>query len=216
MKKPFLDLQNLYPEADYQALMAQMPPQSHPRRKLKELQNKGHLLRLKKGFYVLSKELIGKDYSPQIVANLLYGPSYLSMEYALSYYQLIPERVEAFTSVTTQKNKSFETPIGLFTYQHLSTSLYPMAVTLQKNSSDERTFLIATPEKALMDMFTLNFQNSQTPAAKDIPQALEEDLRVSLSELQKVLNKETLLQMQPHYKHRRWNKLLIEFLLEKL
>lgn len=47
---------------------------SHPRRKLKELQEEGPLIRLKKGFYILSKELIGKVYSTEIAANLIYGP----------------------------------------------------------------------------------------------------------------------------------------------
>lgn len=206
---------DLYPEIDYQALMAQLLHLSHPRRKLKELQNKGFLIRLKKGFYVLSSELIGKEYSPQIVANLLYGPSYLSLEYALSYYHLIPERVEHFTSVTTQKNKTFNTQLGNFTYQHISLSLCPLGVTLQR-TSDDRTFLIASAEKALMDVFTLRFENSTLPKKEDIESAITEDLRIDLIELKKQLNKESLIEMKEHYKNRRWNKLVLEFLLENL
>jgi len=214
-KKQYEALKSLMPEVDYQALMAQMPNQSHPRRKLQELQKKCYLIRLKKGFYVFSKEFIGKDYSPQIVANLLSGPSYISLEYALAYYQLIPERVETFTSVTTQKNKSFKTAIGQFTYQHLALSLYPLCVSL-KSTADQRTFLIATPEKALMDVFSLKFENSSSPIFADIQVALEEDLRIDIDELKKIINKKALLQMKPHYKYRRWNKLVINYLLEKL
>lgn len=215
MKSPLLDPLALYPEIDYQALMAQMPHQSHPRRKLKELQNSKQLIRLKKGFYILSKDLVGREYSPEIVANLLYGPSYLSLEYALSYYRLIPERVELFTSVTTQKNKFFSTPLGNYSYNHLSVSLYPLGVTLKK-TNDNRTFLIASPEKALMDIFTLKFKNSALPQKDDIPKALEDDLRVDVSEFNKILNKNLLREMQPHYTNRKWNKLTIEFILENL
>lgn len=215
MKSPFSQLENLNPEVDYQALLAQMQTQSHPRRKLKELQNKGFLIRLKKGFYVFSNKYIGRNYSPQIVANLLYGPSYLSLEYALSYYQLIPERVESLTSVTSQKNKSFMTPIGHFSYSHLGIVIYPIGVTLKK-TDDQRNFLIATPEKAIMDIFTLRFKNTDRPELADIAVALVEDLRIDLQALKKIINHELLLQMQPLYKNRRWNNLVIKYLLESL
>jgi predicted transcriptional regulator of viral defense system len=200
---------------DYQALMAQMPAQSHPRRKLKELQNKGYLIRLKKGFYVFSKDFIGRNYSPQIVANLMYGPSYLSLEYALSFYGLIPERVETFTSVTSQKNKVFRTPIGSFSYKHLAASLYPIAFTVKENP-DGRQFLIASAEKALLDLFTLKFDRAARPLARDISSALEEDLRVNLAELKNQMNRQSLEAMRAAYKNRRWAKLLIDFLLEEL
>ncbi|MGZ3771937.1 MAG: type IV toxin-antitoxin system AbiEi family antitoxin domain-containing protein [Bdellovibrio sp.] len=205
----------LYPEIDYQALMAEFHHLSHPRRKLKELQNKGLLIRLKKGFYVLSADLVGKEYSPQIVANLLYGPSYLSLEYALSYYHLIPERVEHFTSVTSEKNKVFKTQLGHFTYRHISPSLYPLGVTLRE-TTDNRTFLIASVEKTLMDVFTLRFNSSDLPKKEDVESAIEEDLRIDLKELKKQLNKESLAEMKEHYKNRRWNKLVLEFLLGTL
>ena len=214
-KKLSENFKNLLPEVDYQALMAQMPHLSHPRRKLQELQKKGQLIRLKKGFYVFTKEFIGKDFSPQVVANLLYGPSYLSLEYALAYYQLIPERVVTLTSVTTQKNKNFPTPIGRFTYQHLASALYPLGVCLKKNQ-DGRSFLIATPEKALMDVFSLKFDNSSSPTSADVQSALEEDLRIDMVELGKIINRESLQQMKSHYKYRRWNKLVLNYLLENL
>ena len=213
--KSIENLSNLSPEVDYQALMAHMRQHSHPRRKIQDLQKKGQLIRLKKGFYVLSKEMIGRQYSPQIVANLLYGPSYLSLEFALSAYGLIPERVELITSVSTQKNKFFKTPIGNFSYQHLATSVYPLGITLKK-TLDDRSYLIASPEKALMDLFSLRFSNSTAPTKTDLEQALVEDLRINLSEVKQIFRRQILQDMQPHYKRRLWNKLLINFLLELL
>lgn len=215
MRASLENLKSLQPEVDYQALIAQLGSQTHPRRKIKELQNKGYLTRVKKGLYVFSKEFIGRVYSPEVVANLLYGPSYLSMEYALSFYGLIPERVEELTSVTSQKNKSFATPIGFFSYRHLASELYPLGVTL-KESADGRSFLIATREKALLDIFTLKFKNSDRPRVADIEPALEDDLRVDLSELKKQLDRETLVALRPAYKNRPWSRLLIDFLLEEL
>jgi predicted transcriptional regulator of viral defense system len=214
MKKPE-GLKDLFPEVDYQALMAQMPGQSHPRRKLRELQNKGYLIRLKKGFYVLSPQFTGRHYSLPIVANLLYGPSYLSFEYALSLYGLIPERVEVLTSVTTQKNKNFETPIGFFTYRHLPLTLYPHGVALRE-TTDGRTFLIATPEKALLDIFTLKFRRETGPKTTDVVSALENDLRVNINELRKLASHERLGALRELYRNRHWCKLLIDYLLEQI
>ena len=215
MLQTFTNIENLLPEVDYQALMAQMRHHSHPRRKLQELQKKGHLTRLKKGFYVLSKEVTGQNYSPQIIANLLYGPSYISLEFALSFYQLIPERVEIITSVSTQKNKVFKTVLGTFSYQHLSKSIYPLAITLKKTEAG-RNYLIATPEKALMDLFSLRFSNSESPTKKSVGLAIEEDLRIDITQLKQILHKDQLLLLKPHYKRRPWNKMVIDYLLELL
>ena len=53
--------------------------------------------------------------STEILANLIYGPSSISLDYALYYYGLIPEHVRVVTSITPQRNKIFNTPIGQFT-----------------------------------------------------------------------------------------------------
>jgi hypothetical protein len=208
-------LAHLQPEVDYQALMSQMLGESHPRRKLKSLQDQGHLTRLKKGFYVLSRDIVGREPSLEIIANLLYGPSYISLESALSIYGLIPERVEEFTSITTQKNKNFVTPLGRFSYRHLQVGLYALGVTIQK-TPEARSFLIATPEKALMDIFSLRFKNSSAPSAKEILPALRDDLRIDFAALLKVVDRDRLLSLKPFYKNRRWNCLVINQVLEAL
>ncbi len=215
MSKLINQLKDLYPEVDYQALMAQMQNQSHPRRKLKELQEKGFLIRLKKGFYVLTYDFIGKNYSPQIIANLLYGPSYLSLEYALSYYSLIPERVEVLTSVTTQKNKTFDTQVGHFSFTHLASAIYPIGVSIE-STQDNRFFIIATPEKALMDIFSLRYKNSDSPKSQDIQRILTDDLRIDLDIFEKNMNRKLLQEMLPLYKNRIWNQRVIKYLLENL
>lgn len=67
-----------------------------------------------------------------------------------------------------------------------------------------------------MDIFTLRFENSTLPKKEDVESAITEDLRIDLVELEKQLNKERLIEMKEHYKNRRWNKLVLEFLLENL
>ncbi len=64
---------------------------------------KGHHIPLKRGIYVLSNDLHQQPLSMGFIANNLLSPSYLSLEYALSYYDLIPEKVTVYTSVTTKR-----------------------------------------------------------------------------------------------------------------
>ena len=93
-------------------------------------------------------------FSREILANLVYGPSYLSLEYALAYHGLTPEAVQTATSVTTQKNQIFETPVGRFEYRHLPLRFYPDGIE-RIELGENRGFLIACPEKALFDTLNL-------------------------------------------------------------
>ncbi|NTV92420.1 MAG: hypothetical protein HGA72_03825 [Chlorobiaceae bacterium] len=60
------------------------------------------LIPIRRGFYAVSPEITGIPLSQTQVANLLYGPSDVSMDYALSHYGIIPERVIEVTSITTK------------------------------------------------------------------------------------------------------------------
>ena len=84
------------------------------------------------------------------VANILYAPSYVSFDYALSYYGLIPERVYEVTSVTMRLKKEFKTPLGRFTYKPIPLQVYAIGIDwLYDNINGGK--LIATAEKALCD-----------------------------------------------------------------
>lgn len=84
--------------------------------KLNLLERRGEIIRLKKGLYVLEATKYGYPPSAPLCSNHIYGPSYLSMQWALSHYGLIPERVHAQTAITIKHTRSFENPLGLFTY----------------------------------------------------------------------------------------------------
>jgi hypothetical protein len=104
---------------DYQTLMVSLRDYARPRDKISDLLRKGFILRVKKGLYVFGDEYRRRPFSREILANLIYGPSYVSLDFALQHHGLIPERVEALTSVTTGRSRSFFTPVGLFTYRKI-------------------------------------------------------------------------------------------------
>ncbi|MBH1989501.1 MAG: hypothetical protein I8H75_01175 [Myxococcaceae bacterium] len=131
---------------DYVSLIEQLKGYRNPRDKIKHLLKNQSLVRVKKGLYIAGDSQRQEPVCLEALANLIYGPSYISYEYALSYYGLIPERTPVLTCATTQKSKGFDTPLGCFRYQHLSFSRYSVGV-LHNNQ-----FLIASAEKALSDL----------------------------------------------------------------
>lgn len=88
-------------------------------------QKKGYLKKIRNGYYLLASPDLKLD-EPlcYLIANTIYSPSYVSMESALSHYNLIPEGVFRITAVTTKKTTVFDTPVGYFQYQHLQPKLF--------------------------------------------------------------------------------------------
>lgn len=125
----------------------------HLRRQVHDWAEKGYLLSLKRGLYILSREYRKIEPSVLFVANFLTVPSYVSLEYALGRYNLIPEKVTVVTSVTTKKTNVFENCLGRFEYRSIKKSLF---FGFEKQSFDNQNAFIAGPEKALLDYFYLN------------------------------------------------------------
>ena len=86
------------------------------KKKVQALEKSGDLIRLRRGLYVVNPELNGKSINVPLCANHIYGPSYVSLHWALRWYGLIPEKVFRMTSVTSQPSKTFKTPLGYFDY----------------------------------------------------------------------------------------------------
>ena len=166
---------------DYQSLTAAIVGQANERRFIGQLIKKGHIVRIKKGLYVWGEHLDFSGYSKEILANLIYGPSYISLESALSFYGLIPERVETVTSVTFKKNKIFKTPVGSFEYAHLYKGAYAAGVNFHVINNAE-TYLIASPEKALLDYIALRVK--QIDSDIYLSQLLNEDIRIDQDEFE--------------------------------
>ncbi len=137
-------------EFDYQALVCALGDYARPRAKITDLLAKKIIIRVKKGLYVYGDDYRNKPFSREILANLIYGPSCVSLEYALNYYGLIPERVESVTSVTPKRARNFRTPVGLFFYHNAPMAGFSIGID-RIELADGRAFLMAQPEKALAD-----------------------------------------------------------------
>lgn len=119
-----------------------------PKAKITRLLQTEELIQLRRGLYLDSKL---QEYSLFEIANTIYSPSYISFESALSYYGLIPEKAHLIMSASFQKNKTktYNTKIGDFHYYHVPDLVFPWGV--DKLTDNNHSFLIATPEKALLD-----------------------------------------------------------------
>jgi predicted transcriptional regulator of viral defense system len=117
---------------------------------------KGLVTKLRRGLYVLNESDRKVQVSKTFLSNSLYSPSYVSTEFALGYYDLIPEKVEDATSITTKKTATFTNSFGAFVYQHVKTSLFFGFTEIE----DENGFpvFIAEPEKAMIDFIYLNLR----------------------------------------------------------
>lgn len=138
-------------EIDYLFLKTAMSSLKHPRNKINRFLSDKKLIRVKKGLYIFGPDAAREPFCRELLANLIYGPSAISLEYALSYYGLIPERVFTITSITSKRNKHFSTPIGEFSYRYLHLDKYVVGITL-KQVDERHSIFIATPEKALADV----------------------------------------------------------------
>lgn len=151
-----------------------------PAKKIQSLEKEGDLIRLKRGLYVVNPEISGKPISMPLCANHIYGPSYVSLRWALRWYGLIPEQVYRMTSTTIKRSRSFETPIGYFDYYQVKPSYFSIGLRIVQEEGV--SFIMATPEKALCDfiLFDSYLPNS---SVKRLMQYLEEDLRFDMDEL---------------------------------
>lgn len=135
------------------------------RNQLTRWQDKGLIIQLKRGVYVLNKDDRKINPSRFFFANQLLWPSYVSLESALGYYGLIPEAVADVTSVTSKKTSRFKNKLGQFIYQHVK----PAAFKGYGSFKDEAgmAVFIAEPEKAVVDFLYLNL-NKFKLAAKTV------------------------------------------------
>lgn len=143
------------PYVDAQTLLNFLTDYRRPRECILRMIKNGELIRLKNGFYLIADKVqqgVNRVIPYEQVANLLYGPSYVSLEWALSFYGMIPERVVTVTSMTLSRNKEYHTPVGDFVYYRLPSDCYSIGITQKKAADSVGGFLMASPEKALTDL----------------------------------------------------------------
>jgi predicted transcriptional regulator of viral defense system len=189
-----------YEEFDYQTLLDAVHEYSQPRMKISGMLAKGDIIRVKKGLYILGESLRRRPFCRELLANLMYGPSYLSLEYALHYHGLTPERAETLTSVTCGRSRSFDTPVGTFSYRMIPLEAFRTGMD-RVELDDGRSFLIAVPEKALADRIVAD-RGAGITTQKELHDYLLSSLRTDPVMLRE-LDTARLEEIAQHYRSRR-------------
>lgn len=151
-------------------MLEELRAYARPADKLSRMVRAGECFKIVKGLYETNQATPG-----YLLAGSIYGPSYLSFEFALAYHGLIPEAVYSFTSATFEKlkKKMYETPFGTFTYRDVPSAVYPLGIEVRHEG--DYSYQIASPEKALCDkLYTLKPVSNQ----KELWALLFEDLRM--------------------------------------
>ena len=148
-----------------------------------------------------------------LLASSIYGPSYISFEYALSYYGLIPERVNNITCATFNKKKKkiYHTDFGTFTYRDIPSLAYPEEILLKIEG--DYSYQIATPEKALCDkLYTLsplnNYNNLENMLFNDLRISEDEFIKLNIDKIEKLskLYHSTNINLLAKYMRRKVNE----------
>lgn len=152
----------------------------------------GILTQVARGVYESNANTDGK-----YLAGVIYGPSYLSFDYALSHYSLIPETVyNTYTSATFNKGKAkmYKNPFGFYAYRDVPDAVYNLGVNIVEENG--YSYQIATAEKALCDkLYTLKPVKNKS----ELRILLFNDLRIDKDIFDK-LNKDDIMQLAPLYK----------------
>ena len=183
-------------------LMDQFSKYADPAGKISRMKRCGELFSLTRGIYETSGNVPG-----YCLAGAIFGPSYLSFDYALSVYGLIPEAVYTYTSATFDKKKAkeLENHFGRFTFRDVPNKAYPFGIVIKEENG--YLYRIATPEKALCDkLYTMPPVTSQ----REIERMLFEDLRIDDTEFEK-LDADGILQIGDKY-HSNNLKYLMKYL----
>lgn len=118
----------------------------------------GKIIKLRRKKYLLSSEYRRNEATSGYLSNYLYRPSYVSLQKALGHYGMIPEAVSVVQAVTPKQTASWETEVGVFKYRSIKQERFwgYRETKRQKRPDPQEPYLIARPEKALLDLFYLN------------------------------------------------------------
>ena len=160
---------------------------------IQRIVQQGYLLPIRRDLY-----LIKNSKKPSLncfeIAMIIYGPSYISFESALSYHGWIPEGVITTTCASVKRTTEYQTPIGIFSYEHIPLKAFSFGV--QQYQEKSLTLFIATPVKALADII---YTRKRTWETID---DLYEDLRIEPENLQKS-SKELFAELIKNYPSQR-------------
>lgn len=128
-------------------------------------EKRGLIMRLKRGVYTLSDMERRVPLNTMVLASHMVAPSYISLEWALSYYSLIPEQAGVITSVTTRKTQYYDTPVGTFYYHHAKIPLFTGFT--EHQTEDGFRYFLALPEKSVVDFLYFHLSEIQPRTATE-------------------------------------------------
>jgi predicted transcriptional regulator of viral defense system len=172
-----------------------------------EMVNQGIIVQLRRGLYLTTSLVSPKTPEPFLIANHLYGPSYVSLDSALFQWGLIPERVFEISSVTPKISKRFMAQNVVYSFTHLPIAYYPLGIQ-SLPLTENQTVLIASPEKALCDK-VITTSGVNLRSKNQAMAFLVEDLRIEKDQLRE-LNLREMVKWLPACPKRSSIKILIE------
>jgi predicted transcriptional regulator of viral defense system len=141
------------PVFETELLVAGQSDPSDLRRQLSRWTKAGKIHQVRRGLYALASPFQKIKPHPFVVANRLVRSSYVTSQSALAFYGMIPEHVSSVTSVTTLRPGQWKTPLGIFQFHHLRSTLF-FGYRRADLGGGQQAF-VATPEKALLDLIYL-------------------------------------------------------------
>lgn len=194
-----------------QILLTILKDFKRPYDKIMELMSQGDLIQLRKGLYMTSTLINSNRPEPFLLANHLYGPSYVSLDSALFYWGFIPERVFEITSVTSKLSKRSTVENTVFSFTHLPLAYYPVGIKSVR-LTDKQTVLIGSPEKCICDK-VITTAGVNLRSKKQAMTFLVQDLRMDKDHLRE-LNLREMANWLPVCPKRTSIKNLIEAIAE--
>lgn len=173
-----------------QVLKEELKEYKNPKTKIQRLVSNNELFPIIQGLYETDRNV-----NPFYLADPICSPSYISFETALSFYDLIPERVYAIknASYDKKKKKEYDTMFGKYYYQDIPKQVFTFGIEIY--DIDGYTYKIATKEKALLDML---YSLKPVSNMKEMRELLFENLRINEMVLDS-FDKDLVTELTPLY-----------------
>ncbi len=168
---------------------------------IKRLVQKGELIRLKRGVFVLAEEYRRRPINLFELSDILYHPSYVGLHSALSFHGAIPEAVYSVTCLTTNRSRNFNTEIGYFSYTYVNNHIFNKGLLYQNTNTG--SFVVSSLEKTILDYIYIHKKEWIDSSS------MVRDLRIDL-EVVNSLNASLILELASFYHSKRVEKFAVQ------
>jgi len=195
---------------DYTQLMSALLKYRKPRDVVTSLLENDQIVRVRKGLYLFGHRWRKHDIPLELLANLIFGPSQISLDYALAWHGLIPEHVTQVTSVTPGRSRQYDTAFGIYAYKQIPENCFQTGYFIHEASSGN--WIMREPLVSLADKVWTDKRFRPT-SPKSYEAYLFDDLRIDAETLEQYCKREKIDELRYFYGFRKVNWLTI-FLLK--